>query len=134
MTTAINHTVRLSCTGGASTVSGTIVETADAEANQIISVGSTGTDVEVSVAFPFAALKNFFALSTQDLTIETNAIDATGGNTIELVANVPFWYSASAGHTNPFSANVTKMYLTNDSDPAAAATVNIRILYDGTPA
>jgi hypothetical protein len=132
--TPITHSVRLTHSGGGSSVSGTVSDTADGEINQQLDVpvsGSGGTDMEVDIDFVKTKLKAFFALSTQALTIETNANDATGGNTIALVANVPYWYSVAAGHVNPFIEHVTRMFLTNGS-ASAAAEVKIRVLYDAS--
>ena len=129
---AITHTVRLSCTGGAATVSGTIAAVADGEDNRTFVVPLTTTDKQVDIAFNKTRLVNFFALSDQDVTLETNAVDHAGGDIISLKANVPFWYNALSGHTNPFNtANVTTTYWTNAG--ATNANVEVRILTDTTP-
>ena len=131
---AITHTVRLSCTGGATSVSGTITATADGEDNRTFQVptGGPGTDKIVDIAFNKTRLVNFFVKSDQDLKLETNAIDAAGGDTVNLKADVPFWYNKDSGHVNPFaSANVTTTYWTNAG--ATVANVEVRVLTDTTP-
>lgn len=129
----ITHTIRISHTGTAGgTISGTVANTADAEDNRSLSIAAATTDKEVDIDIVHTRLVQAFFLSTQDLTIETNATDAAGGDTITLKANVPVWYSTSGGTSgDPFSADVTKMYITNAG--ATAAQLDIRILYDSTP-
>lgn len=67
------------------------------------------------------------------IKIETNANDATGGNTLNIPAGGYCWmqgdvYPAAAA---PFDANVTRFFITDMS--GAANTVKIRILRDATP-
>jgi len=100
--------------------------------SEIILDGETvpiATDTLMNVAFPFATVKAYFLVATVDCTIETNATDASGGQTINLTANVPLaWITGGAG-SNVWSANVTKFYVTS----AATGTLTLRLLYDPTP-
>ena len=65
------------------------------------------------------------------VTLETNAVDATGGNTIVLVANEPYlWWDGSV-IVNLITLDVTTLYITNASGSEAA--VKIRVLQDATP-
>lgn len=90
---------------------------------------AAGTDTLVNIAFPYANVKAYYLYSTTAATIETNATDAAGGQTISLAAGVPLiWVTAGAG-SNVFSANVTKMYVTNVAD----TVLTVVVLYDPTP-
>lgn len=129
---AITHTVRLSCTGGATSVSGTITATADGEDNRTFQVANATIDKQVDIAFNKTRLVNFFAKSDQDVTLETNAVNHAGGDIVSLKADIPFWYNKDSGHTNPFdTADVTTTYWTNAG--ATVANVEVRILTDTTP-
>jgi hypothetical protein len=87
------------------------------------------TDTLMNIAFPFATIKAYVLLATCTCTVETNATDATGGQTISLTANVPRVWITGGDGSNLFSANVTKIYVT----AAAAGTLTVRVLYDPTP-
>jgi hypothetical protein len=87
------------------------------------------TDTLINISFPYATVKAYYLCATVACTIETNATDATGGQTITLAANVPLvWITGGAG-SNVWSANVTKFYVTS----AAVGTLTARICYDPTP-
>lgn len=130
--TQITHTTRLSWTGmGGLAVTGALAVSANAEQNRVLAVAGESTDAEFDLDFPFANLKSFFAVSTQDVTIETNN-GAYPDDTIALKAGVPFWWADGNGQDCPFSADVASIFITNAG--SAAAQVDIRVLYDSTEA
>lgn len=87
------------------------------------------TDTLMNIAFPYATVKAYYLCATCACQIETNATNASGGQTITLVANVPLiWITGGAG-SNVWSADVTKFYVTS----AAVGTLTARICYDPTP-
>ena len=96
-----------------------------------VSTGSTdkvwsigGIDVSQVVAVQFQ--------SDQAVTLETNATDAAGGNTITLAANVPYQWCTGNPDTLALTADVAStIYVTNAS--GTAATVEAIIVQDGTP-
>jgi len=129
---AITHRTALYWSGSGSgglNISGTVTEVANAEQNRVLAIAAATPDQEFDLDFPFAALRSFFALSTQDVTIETND-GASPDDTITLQAGVPFWWAASSGQANPFTADVDTIFVTNAGDNVA--TLNIRVLYDAT--
>ena len=101
-------TAAFSATGvGRVAYSGTIADTT-------VSAGQ-----EVDMAFSHTEVVQVFLLSTQNMTINTNS-DSAPTQAIDLVANVPVLQ-------NPFSSDVTKLYLRNASG-TTAATVNLIVL------
>lgn len=122
-------------------------ETIDLETNIEVSGNGSGsieidveltseqTDVEVAIAFDKDLVKAFVVSSPVDLTIETNANDASGGNTIAVVAGEGYAWIAATGATNPFTNDVAKLFITNLDAVAvvAANPVKIRCLVDATP-
>lgn len=129
---AITHRTTLHWSGSGSgglNLSGVVTETANAEQNRVLAITAATPDQEFDLDFPFAALKSFFAISTQDVTIETND-GAAPDDTLTLKAGVPFWWAASSSQASPFTADVDSIFVTNAGDKAA--TVNIRVLYDAT--
>ena len=101
--------------------------TEDADLSLDIAV-TAATDVQRSVAFPYANIKAIALYCDVAVTIETNS-PSSPSQTITLAAGVPnLWIYGGPG-TNPITANVTTIYLT----AAAAGTLKIRVLYDPTP-
>jgi hypothetical protein len=76
-------------------------------------VAANQTDKLMNIAFTYADLLWIYIESDAGCTIETNAVDATGGQTITITAGVPFFWQKNSGIPNPISANVTKIYVTN---------------------
>lgn len=89
------------------------------------------TDQLVNVAFALTVLKCFYFLSDQDVTLETNAADHTGGDSIAIQANKPLVWQSGGYLANPFAFAVTKIYLTNAS--GSTANYSCRVLTDATP-
>ncbi len=129
--TVITHSVRLSWTGmGSASLSGTISRTADAEDNRIIPLTGSQADKEVNMNITASRMKMLFILATKAALIENND-SGTPVDTITLAGTVPYWWDATSGIANPFTEDVTKLYLSNLSGDAAQ--VDIRVLYDSTP-
>lgn len=72
-----------------------------------------------------------YLASDKAVTLETNATDATGGNTITLAADVPYMWNTGSPDTLKLTADVTKIYVSNAS--GSAATVQALIVQDGSP-
>jgi hypothetical protein len=109
-------------------VSSDISVDGDAEVSLVDQAVAVATDTLVNVAFPYATIKAVILLCDVALTIKTNSSGAPS-QTISLAAGVPTaWITGGAG-ANPFSVDVTKIYLT----AVTAGTLNIRVLYDPTP-
>lgn len=94
------------------------------------------TDQQCQMSFPYANIKVISFSATGACTIETNAVDATGGDTISLTSTVlaKMWcHDGKAGNltANPLTANVLTAYITNAG--ASSITVKVRVLYDATP-
>lgn len=116
----------------ASAVDKTVTLTADGLTERSFTVAASTTDQQVIIAFTQAALKGFYIVSDQDITLETNATDHTGGNQIDLVANQPYvWYNGCLA-AKLFTNDVTTMYFTTGAI-TAAANVKMVVLHDATP-
>jgi len=127
-----SQTLKQTWSGSGSTLSGTTTRTGDGKEERRIAVGAGVANKEVDIDFTYASLTLVYLLSDEDVTIYTN--DVSGGspaNTIALTGGTPKVYLSSANYTNLFSANVTKMHITNAG--ATDATVEICILRDSTP-
>jgi hypothetical protein len=90
---------------------------------------TAGTDTLVNIAIDVSEVEFVRIHSTTAATIETNAIDATGGNTIVLVAGKP--YDFVTGDYTPLllTLDVTKLYVTNVAD----TVLTVEVLQDATP-
>jgi hypothetical protein len=127
---SITHTVGLVWTSpnGGVNISATVSESADADQTRELTIAATTADQEFELDFEYAKLKMIFMLCDQGVLIETNANDATGGDSIQLVANIPFYWADSSGVTCPFTADVAKIFVTPPG--AVASTLKIRALFD----
>jgi hypothetical protein len=65
-------------------------------------------------------------VSDKDVTLFTNASDGDGGNTISLFANVPFIWNTDSPFANPFTTNITQIWIRNDG--ASTATVSMETI------
>lgn len=132
----LTHTLRLQWNPGlANALDASLVQSADAEDNRVLSIADGVTDQEVVMSIDVSALKALYLLSDKAVTIETNNSGAPV-NTFTLAANAPFVWTAdmpalrdTAGAA--VTTDVTKFYITNAS--GATATINIRVLQDSTP-
>jgi hypothetical protein len=131
--TDFSQSLKITWTGaGSASLSGTVTRTADGDGpHASVALTASVVDHEVEIAFPYAPLNVVYMKSTTGCTVETNAADHTGGNIITLTAGVPLHFLSGAGMTNPFTHDVTKMYVTETD--AAAGTLEIRLLRDVTP-
>jgi hypothetical protein len=81
-------------------------------------------------AFAYGDVKACCISSDRDVTIKTNSTSSPG-NTLNIAANTPLVYYLGGPWANPFTADVTQLYVTNSS--GAVANVKVRVLYDPTP-
>ena len=103
---------------------------ADAEDNRDIAVPDSSTDLEVAITIDADQIKSLYIVSDQAVTLETNSGSAPD-DTFSLVANKPLQWTTGDYHSNPITADVTSIFLTNSS--GEAATVKVRLLQDSTP-
>ncbi len=91
----------------------------DVEANFLVDVPPSST-VQVDLAVTVADIQSGYIVSDKDLTVNTNAANAAGGQSIVLVANIPFLWNTAKGGSNPFTPNITKFYCINASSTDTA--------------
>jgi len=120
---AITHTFAPAYRTGSGTVSlPTETITGDQEINTEVVVPAGTTDMQVDIDFPHANIVAVVMKSDKAITVETNATNASGGNTVTLAANkARFWRSGvDPVAAKPFTSNVTTMYLTNSGGTEAS--------------
>lgn len=88
-------------------------------------VAATTDNVEVDIAWIKNNVHSLLLYSNQALTIKTNN-SATPGDTIVLAAGQAIVWGTDHPEPNPIAADVTKLFLSNDT--AQIATVKIRVL------
>lgn len=131
---AFTHKVGVTYTTNAGTTkSTTATYTGDSEVNADVAIASSQTNYEIDLAWKYATIKSCVLYCDTALTVKTNS-SGSPTDTISLAAGVQKIYTndgkAGTG-TNLFTADVTKLYVTNSS---TASNLTIRVLYDGTPA
>lgn len=128
---ALTHSVKETWTGsGTATVSGTVTKSAEGEDNRSLVVAALASNLQVDCAFDTARLVMAYLLSTKEVTLKTNSTSVPD-DTLVLKAGVPLvWTNDDAG-SNPFTVDVTTLYLSNAG--AVDSQVDIRLLLDPTP-
>jgi hypothetical protein len=94
-------------------------------------VATAETDFEVGFELDVSACKSFYLLSSQDVLFETNAIDATGGTAISLLAGIPYVWHVNAYDSFLFTDDIAVAYVTNAS--GETAQIDCVALYDASP-
>ena len=128
---AKTHTVTLQVNIGTKVIISNRTFTADGNSGRDITLPDSTTDQEVEMVFTLTGLKSIYIHSDKDITLETNT--TAGVDTIAIKANQAFVWNTEIENyfANPFSADVTKFFLTNAS--GGDATIQIEVLHDSTP-
>lgn len=92
-------------------------------------IPASSTNFAVTLAFTLAKVKSLWFYSDKAVTLKTNS-SGSPVDTIVLAAGIPLVWNANLG-ANPFSADVTSLFVTNAA--VSAAEMKIRILHDDTP-
>jgi hypothetical protein len=124
---AFSHTVTRTVVGSV-TITKSNVYSADGQLARNIAVPDSTTDMLVALTLDIDQIKAIYMVSDQALTVETNT---TGGiDTINLLADKPLLWQNDSYFANPFSTDVTALYLTNAS--GSAATFQLEVVFDST--
>lgn len=90
------------------------------------------TETELVIAIDVSEIKVLYINSTQDVTLNTNAADPGGTDTINLTANKPLVWTSDSYYANPLiTGDVTSIFI--DVAGATAATFDLRVMTDPTP-
>ena len=132
MAGTLEHRVTTSVRTNAGTVSSNAYTiTGDHEFNYEIEDKSIGTDTQVDCVLDVSTIKSLCIESSVAMTLETNANNAAGGQTISLLANKAMVWNtqieATLGTTCPLTPDITSLFVTN----AAVGDLKIYILMDG---
>lgn len=132
---AYTHTLTITAAGGR-TVRATPSISVDAEDPRQISIPPSTSNYAVDMDFLHTSLKTFVAVPSGiaddlDVTIKTNS---SGAPTDTLTVRTPgaIVYMDDYVGTNPFSAAVTHLYVTNPST-VATLTLDLLVGQDSTP-
>lgn len=88
------------------------------------------TDTPLAITLDVSQVKSCYMVSDRNIKIETNATNAAGGNTIDLIAGIPYEWYTNKYNSFLLTADVTIAYVTNAS--GGAARLQIEILVDPT--
>lgn len=130
---AYGGTITIAYDGGGTTKSDTITKSASGRISWEEDVATATTDGQINCpTVDVSELELLYIKSTQDVTLETNAADASGGNTLNLKANEPYVWWSGAPFVNMITADiVTNVFVTNAS--GATATITFEAILDATP-
>lgn len=129
----ISQTLTLSWARNGESIAQTATFTDEGEINYDFTITGGATDSHKVVEFAVDEVVELYILSTRDIQIETNATDATGGDTVQIKANLPFIWYDGIGYdlADVLTNDVTDMYFTLAA--GADATVKIRGMKNATP-
>jgi hypothetical protein len=126
---AFPHTHSINWAGAGAAISKNVNLTGDAETNRDSLVQAGQADVFTDIDFLLADLESIYIVSDRDVILETND-GSVPIDFIQLQANKPLDRRRGGYHSNPFSADVTGFFFTNNG--AVSANVKIRILSNVT--
>ena len=132
MAGTLEHRVTTSVRTNAGTVSSNAYTlTGDHEFNLEVEDKTVGTDTQYDMVIDVSTIESLCIEASTAMTLETNATDASGGDTISLTANqAVVWNTriqSTLGTACPLTTDVTTLYVTN----AAVGDLKIYILMDG---
>lgn len=104
--------------------------TADAEEVRELTIPGATSNQQIIIAFTTAALKAILIYADGACTLETNN-SSTPDDTFALDADSGVVWNNQMTSANPFSQNVTTMYVTTPA--GASVSVKIYALVDSTP-
>lgn len=84
------------------------------EFNEKVTIPAGATAEIDCGSLAFATMVSLFLSSTQSAEVNTNAADGAGGQTITLEANKGFAWNNTFSGSNPITANITKIFVTNN--------------------
>ena len=117
-------------TSASETLSETVVNTTSAQVDWDESVADSSTDYQITAAIDVSAVKSFYLVSDQAVTVETNS-GSSPADTLTLVANVPYIWHVNSYDTFKFGTDITAFFITNAS--GSAAVMKMRCVLDSTP-
>jgi len=94
-----------------------------------ISIPGASTDLALVLAIDVSQIMGLFLKCSRDILLETNSGSAPG-NTISLKAGKATIWSTNCGLTNPFTVDITGLFVTLAA--GEAATLELRFALDAT--
>lgn len=121
------------CKGSSGTLFTRRTQEAEEEIEVSISIPASMDAQPIAFAVAKDLLKGFFMVADGDLEVYTN-IDDPGTDAFHLQANEPIHFldGGDPAETNPFSEDVTELFVDNDS-VTDAVQFDIRCIVDPTP-
>jgi hypothetical protein len=128
VTNTLTDTISTTYSGNGKTVSAkTGTYTGEKAAAVAAVVPANTTNFEIDIAFPFATVQAVIMAASVAATVKTNSTTAPG-NTLTLGPLTDLIWAHDFQATNPLSADVTKLFVTNATSTDCA--FNLRVLYN----
>lgn len=135
-----NHSITTAVAGGSNIVNRTMpydVDTVDALS---ITIPAGATNKEIDITFTYASINVLtieatwpaaaIGVSSGNLTVKTNS-SSMPDQTFTLKPNMPSEYHSDSAWSNPITANITKLYVSNAG--TSDCVLNIALARDITP-
>lgn len=128
---SVTHNITFKFQRGNDIIEKKVASASGAEGNVDEPIADSETNLLVAFACDFSQMKSFYMVSDKVLTVYTNDLGTgTPDDTFVLTPNEPMVWTENCGLANPFTADVTKLYVTNAS--GSEARFRIRKLEDPT--
>jgi len=121
------QTINYGVTAGGTTRTVTITKTAGQEINLSETIPALASDLAIALAFDKDKLESVVIEATTTMTLETNSASVPGDSII-VAANTPLVWQKNLHHENPFSEDVTGLFVTSTD----GGTLTINLLIDPT--
>lgn len=126
---SVTHNISFRFQRGNDVIEKKVVSAAGGEGNLDEPIPIAASDLLVAWVCDFSQMKSFYMVADQDLSIDTNQAHP-GIEEFELKANEPTVWTENCGLANPFSTDVTALYVSNDS--GVETILKVRKLEDPT--
>jgi len=124
------HTLTLKWTDGVNSIQDVVSKTGSGKQGIAEAIADSETDYEIAFALDISEIEAIYIVCDQDVTLETNS-GSEADDTLALVADEPVLYWDGGPIANPFTENITAIFITNAS--GSTANLQIEALYDATP-
>lgn len=131
LTHKITQNISYSGTGvGTLSISASSEQTAGQFVEVNESIPDASTDLEVALELDVTQMKLLLISADGAITIETNSGSTPADTILVDTSNPKIWFDGQLGVSNPFTTDVTALFVTNAS--GAAVQLKLRALVDPT--
>lgn len=127
---AFDHTIKKTWSRGAASITSSNTYSGTGQVSIDENIDDGETVLEITFALDISEIASVYLVSDQIITIKTNSSGAPD-DTFVLAAGVPLVWTDDGEFANPFSADITSIFIANAS--GSTARLQIEAVTDATP-